>query len=55
VGTYWLIDLVSLRVEVHTEPHVDGRYALVRVLAAEDEVELPCVATRSPVARLLPG
>ena len=54
VGTYWLIDLVSLRVEVHTEPHADGRYALVRVPAPDDEVELPYAAIKWPVARLLP-
>ncbi|MEJ7728917.1 MAG: Uma2 family endonuclease [Polyangiaceae bacterium] len=55
VATYWLIDLVNLRVEVHTEPHVDGRYALVRVLAPEDEIELPYTAVKWPAARLLPG
>ena len=55
VETYWLINLVSLQVEVHAEPHADGRYALVRVLAPDDEVELPYAAIKWPAARLLPA
>lgn len=28
------------RVEVHEEPHADGRYGIVRVLAGDDGLEL---------------
>lgn len=41
VPTYWIMDLVTRRLEVHEEPQPDGRYRLVRVLAGDDRVTLP--------------
>jgi len=41
VGVFWLVDMQARRLEIHSEPHADGRYAAVRVLAADDAAELP--------------
>jgi Uma2 family endonuclease len=41
VPVYWLVDMEARRLEIYTEPHADGRYALVRVLADGDAAELP--------------
>ena len=54
VRTYWLLDLNSGRLEVHEQPQSDGRYKLVRVLAGDDEVDLPETAVRWRVRDLLP-
>lgn len=40
VPRYWLLDVGTGRVEAHEEPHADGRYGLVRVLAGGDVLEL---------------
>ena len=56
VPTYWLIDLVSRKVEVHTDPRNEGHYARVRVAAMGEELELPELGVRWSVARVLtPG
>jgi Uma2 family endonuclease len=54
VATYWLIDLVSRRLEVRTEPHADGRYGVVNVLAAGDVIALPASDEKWKVAELFP-
>jgi len=54
VPVYWLLDLVANRLEVHTEPHTDGRYAVVRVLAGDDAVALPALGITWRVRDLLP-
>jgi hypothetical protein len=36
-----VIDMHARRIEVHTEPHADGRYGTVRVLSDSDAAELP--------------
>jgi Uma2 family endonuclease len=41
VAVYWLVDMQTRRIEVHTEPRADGRYAAVRVLSEDDAAELP--------------
>jgi Uma2 family endonuclease len=41
VPAYWLLDMNSRRLEIHSEPHEDGRYGLVRVLAETDTVSPP--------------
>ena len=43
------------RLEVHSEPHPDGRYGLVRILAEDDEVDLPGLEVKWCVASLLPS
>lgn len=40
VPRYWLLDVNAGRVEAQEDPHADGRYGLVRVLAGGDELEL---------------
>jgi Uma2 family endonuclease len=50
---YWLLDMNARRLEVHGEPHPDGRYGVVRVLAEEDFAELPERSERVRVADLL--
>jgi Uma2 family endonuclease len=54
VPVYWLLDMKARRLEVHTEPHADGRYAVVHVLAEQDEVALPGLAIGWQVSSLLP-
>lgn len=54
VETYWLLDLNSGRLEVYEQPQADGRYRVVRLLAADDEVELPEAAVRFRVRDLVP-
>jgi Uma2 family endonuclease len=49
---YWLLDVPARRLEVHTEPQPDGRYRVVRVLAGDDEVELPGTELRWRVGSL---
>jgi Uma2 family endonuclease len=41
VPVYWVVDMEARRIEVHTEPHDDGRYGVVRVHAADEAAELP--------------
>ena len=50
VRVYWLVDFEARRIEIHSEPHADGRYARVRVLAEDELAELP-ETTRSLRAR----
>lgn len=52
VSVFWLVDVPSKRVEVHTEPQVDGRYRVVRVLAGDEALELPDTEQRWPVRSL---
>lgn len=54
VPVYWLLDMKARRLEVHTEPHADGRYALVRVLAEDDDVPVPELDIAWRVGSLLP-
>lgn len=54
VAVYWLLDVPARRIEVHREPQPDGRYRVVHVLAAGDEVEVPGTALRWRVSELLP-
>jgi Uma2 family endonuclease len=51
---YWLVDLKARRVEVHSSPTEDGRYASVALLGEDDEVEVPGRDTRLRVRDLLP-
>jgi Uma2 family endonuclease len=41
VAAYWIVDLVTRRVEVRTAPGLGGQYADLRVLGAEETVDLP--------------
>ncbi len=55
VPVYWLLDLPNRRLEVYAAPLADeGRYALVRLLREDEEVELPALDVRWRVATLLP-
>lgn len=40
VPRFWLLDVKAGRIEAHEEPHADGRYGIVRVLADGDVLEL---------------
>jgi Uma2 family endonuclease len=51
---YWLVDLESRRLEVHSTPTEDGRYASVALLSEDDEVEVPGREIRWRVSDLLP-
>jgi hypothetical protein len=35
------VDFEARRIELHSEPHADGRYAVVRVLADDDPADRP--------------
>jgi len=52
VEVLWIVDVPSKRVEVHTEPRPDGRYRVVRVLAGDDDLELPGAEPRWTAASL---
>ena len=52
VPVYWLVDVPAKRIEVHQDPRPDGRYRLVRVLAGDDELELPETDARWQAASL---
>jgi Uma2 family endonuclease len=52
-ATYWLVDMDARRLEVHVEPHADGRYAVVNVLGEDDEATLPGLTERVRVADVL--
>ncbi len=54
VPTYWLLDLVAVRLEVRSGPQADGLYELTRVLGRNDEVEVPGTEAKLSVASLLP-
>ncbi len=54
VPVFWLLDIVARRLEVHSGPSDDGRYASVRLLGELDEVLVPGRALRWRVADLLP-
>jgi Uma2 family endonuclease len=52
VPVFWLIDVPARRVEVHQDPRPDGRYRLVRVLAGDDELDVPETDEHWPAASL---
>jgi Uma2 family endonuclease len=54
VAEYWLLDLVARRLEVRSEPGLDGSYRLFRVLRAEERVTVPGCGRELLVAALLP-
>lgn len=54
VPVYWLLDVPARRLEVHREPQPDGRYRVVHVLAATDEVDVPETSLHWSIADLLP-
>ncbi len=55
VPIYWLVDLVARIVEVYSEPDAAlGRFRTVVVLDEDDELALPELDLRWPVASLLP-
>jgi Uma2 family endonuclease len=54
VPSYWIIDLVGRRVEVHEGPQPDGSYALVRIVAGSDTVTPPGTSAVWTVDELLP-
>jgi Uma2 family endonuclease len=55
VTSYWLVDLVTRVVEVHSDPDAElGRFRSVVVLDDEDELALPELDLRWSVASLLP-
>jgi Uma2 family endonuclease len=41
VPAYWLVDFDARRIELHTDPHADGHYGIVRILSEDDAAELP--------------
>ena len=53
VSVYWLIDLKAARLEERSEPTAAGEYRVTRVLRADDEVDVPGLGLRWPVAQLL--
>lgn len=52
VPEYWLVDLPNRRVEIYRDPRGD-RYALVRLSADDEELELPETGVRISVAELV--
>jgi Uma2 family endonuclease len=52
VPLYWLLDLTARRLEIHSDPHADGRYGVVRVLAEADTTDAPECSARWTVAEL---
>lgn len=54
VPVYWLLDLPSRRLEVHTGPLPAGGYAESRIAGAADSVSLPGTDAEVAVATLLP-
>ena len=50
VRAYWLVDVPGRSVEVHERPDAAGRYRRVRVLGADDSVDLPVIGEPWPVA-----
>lgn len=53
VPVYWLVDLVSRRVEERTDPSADGDYRVTRLFTERDEIELPGLGRRVRVLDLL--
>jgi Uma2 family endonuclease len=52
IPVLWLLDVPAHRLEVHADPRPDGRYRTVRVLGADDEVELPSLGAKWKVLAL---
>jgi Uma2 family endonuclease len=53
VPVYWLIDLRKNQVDVFAKPSADGTYRQHRVLGVGQEIELPGLVVRWPVADLV--
>jgi Uma2 family endonuclease len=41
VAVYWIVDMHARHIEVHSEPHADGRYGALRVFAEGEAAPLP--------------
>lgn len=56
IPEYWLIDLPARRVEVYQDPRpAEGRYAALRILAADAPLKLPELDQAIQVADLFPA
>jgi Uma2 family endonuclease len=53
VPVYWLVDLTTRRVEVFAAPSERGVFEQHHVLGPDDEVELPSLGLRWPVADIV--
>ena len=53
VPVYWLVDLAARRVEVFAAPSERGVFEQHQVLGPDDEVELPVLGLRWPVADIV--
>lgn len=52
---YWIVNLLDRTLEVHRQPQSTGMYAEVRVLSADDEIDLAAIAAVTfRLADLLP-
>lgn len=54
VPVYWLVDLATRRVEVRTEPLLEGRYARLETHSEAHHLPVPGTDTTLPVRDLLP-